>query len=283
MTKKTVCSMALVAALILCVQSALAQTYAGPPKPAIQDYGPFTNSTFKGSHNTTRHAPNGECGNPAGHCLFYGGDFVSYPLGPSTLPNGLANETTTLISGSPYGAAVWVPFTVPANQTWEVTGLFTNNFSSYGVLDQYPTAPTSAALWSINEGVGAGDPGTIIASGTAAATITATGRSDFSFDEYTVQVTGLSFVLTGGEYWLSVVPLCTNVDDPFCGGVFFLTDAEYLNTTPANAVGPAEPLDSSFFDSPFFGLTFDPSNGSVGACAGFGCDAFSAGVLGSHI
>lgn len=278
MKKKTVCSMALGAALILCVQSALAQDYAGTPKPTIQDYGPF--SQTKAPHTSEAAAPNGKCGNPAKHCLFYGGDFINNPLGPPTLANGLANETTTFVIGSPYGAATWVPFTVPVGQTWQVTGLFTNNFSSFGVLDQYPNTPTSAALWSINEGLGAGNPGTMIAAGTAGATITPTGRSSFDLNEYTVQVEGLNFVLTSGTYWLSVVPLCTNISDPFCAEVFFLSDSEYINTAPANAFGPAEPVDSAFFDSSFFGLSFDPANGSVGACAGFGCDAFSAGVLG---
>ena len=92
----------------------------------------------------------GKCGNPAGACLFYGGDFLDNPLYPPFLPNGLANENTLLVPGTPYGAAVWVPFTVPAGQTWDVTGLFTNNLSSYGVLDQ-GTEPTSVAYWSINE------------------------------------------------------------------------------------------------------------------------------------
>jgi hypothetical protein len=162
-----------------------------------------------------------------------------------------------------------------------VSGLFTNNFSSFGVLDQYPNTPTSAAYWAINEGLGAGNPGTTVASGTAAATITPTGRSAFDLNEYTVQVEGLGFTLTSGTYWMSVIPLCTNVANPFCGGVFFLSDAEYIDTRPANAFGPAEPVYSSFFDSPFFFFSFGPTNGGVGACLGLGCDAFSAGVQGA--
>ena len=77
-----------------------------------------------------------------------------------------------------------------------------------------------------------------------------------------------------------VVPICTNTADPYCDGVFFESDVEYINTTPTNAFGPAETVDASFFDSPYFGLSFDPANGVVGACGGLGCDAFSAGVLG---
>jgi len=289
MLKKSVCSMALGAALILLVQSALAQNYSGPPKTNIQAYGPFTSSTTAPSKPVSEvsgavaGAGAGTCGNPAAKCLFYGGNFSDNPLGPPSLPNALANETTALITGTPYGAATWVPFTVPAGQTWAVTGLFTNNLAAFGVLDQSPIEPVAAAFWSINEDVAAGSAGTVVASGTSAATSTATGRGAFGLQEYTVQVTGLSFDLTSGSYWLAVVPLCTNTADPFCDGVWFESDVEYVNLTPTNAFGPAEPVDAAFFDSPFFSLSFDPANSAVGACGGFGCDAFSAGVLGSKV
>jgi len=276
MMTKTFCSMALVAALIPFVQSAPAQNYKVAPKPAISDYGPFTNSKIT---NTNAHPASGMCGNPAGHCLFYGGDFVDNPLS-SNVANGLSNENTTEISGSPYGAATWVAFTVPAGQTWNVTGLFTNNQSTNGVLDQSPLLPEKAAFWSINEGTVPGSAGTVVASGTSAATSTPTGRAAFGLNEYTVEVRGLSVTLTSGSYWMAVVPQCTNTSDPFCESVFFLSDVEYINTTPTNAFGPAEPLDAAFFDSPFFDLSFDPTNGTVGACGGIGCDSFSAGVLG---
>jgi hypothetical protein len=211
--------------------------------------------------------------------LFYGGDFLFDPLYPSSLPNGLANEVTVLVPGTPYGAATWVPFTVPAGETWDVTGLFTNNLASYGVLDQ-GTEPTSAAYWSINKEVFAGNGGTVLDSGTSQATSTPTGRGAFGLNEYTVQVTGLSITLPSGKYWMMVVPICTNTANPYCSGVFFESDVEYINTTPTNAFGTAEPVDASFFDSPYFGQSFDPANGPLGACAGAGCDAFSAGVIG---
>ncbi len=276
MMTKTFCSMALVAALIQFVQPAAAQNYKGTPKQTIQQYGPFKNDKPK---NAPSRPASGTCGNPAGPCLFYGGDFVDNSVAPPFLPNGLANENTLLVPGTPYGAATWVPFNVPAGQTWHVTGLFTNNQSTYGVLDQ-GTEPLSVAYWSINEGVFAGNAGTVVDSGTSPATSTPTGRGAFFLNEYTVEVKGLSVVLTSGSYWMTVVPVCTNAANPFCDGIFFLSDVEYVNTTPTNAFGPAEPADAAFFDSPAFFLTFDPANGGVGACAGDGCDAFSAGVLG---
>jgi hypothetical protein len=279
MTKKMICSMALFAASTLCVQSAPAQSkYQGTPKPAISDYGPFTGKAILPSRITPPQS--GNCGNPATKCLFYGGDFSDNALGPN-IANGLANETDSLVSGTPYGAATWVPFTVPSGQTWDVTGLFSNNLSTYGVLDEAPLQPTAAAYWEIMEDVEPGNAGTVVASGTNAATATPTGRAAFDLTEYTVQVESLSVTLTAGTYWFTVVPICTNSGDPYCDGVFFATDVEYINALPKNAVGPAEPSDLSYFDSSYFGETFDPTNGPLGACAGIGCDAFSAGVLGT--
>ena len=291
MVKKFVCLTALGTALIAFVyQPASAQNSSGggapnylgtPPKPAISDYGPFTKINF--SKSNTKPLIAGRCGNPSGPCLFYGGDFVVDPFYPPSLANGLANETDLNVFGIPYGAAAWVPFTVPAGTGWAVTGLFTNNQSTYGVLDQYPTTPTSAAFWSVNQAVSPGNAGTVIASGTSAATSTPTGRAAFGLNEYTVQVTGLNFVLAPGKYWMAVVPLCTNTDDAYCHGVFFESDVEYINVRPANAQGPPEPVDESFFDSPFFGVSFTQTNSATGACGGIGCDAFSAGVLGRKI
>jgi len=287
MVKKALLSIALAAVVISVALPTAAQNYkAKPPKPTILDYGPFPTTTTTTAAvkpaavaAQSSAATAGKCGNPAAKCLFYGGDFLNDPLYPPSLANGLANENTEIVSGSPYGAAVWVPFTVPTGETWDVTGLFTNNQSTFGVLDQ-GALPAAVATWSINEEIIAGSAGTVVDSGTSPATSTATGRSSFGLNEYTVQVTGLSVTLTAGSYWFSVVPVCSNAADPYCDGVFFLSDVEYLNTTPTNAYGPAEPIDASYFDSPTFGESFDPTYGEVGACGGFGCDAFSAGVLG---
>jgi hypothetical protein len=61
-------------------------------------------------------------------CLFYAGDFDS----DASDANGLANEFDIVVST---GAAAYAPFIVPKGQTWTVTGLFTNNFLSAGLLD----------------------------------------------------------------------------------------------------------------------------------------------------
>jgi len=283
MVKKMVCLTGLLlGVLTLFVYESSAQDYSAlPPKASIQQYGPFPNPSFK--NTTPGSTKSSSCGNPAGSCLFYAGDFLFNPLFPPTLANGLANENDLIISGSPYGAAVWVPFTVPAGKGWAVTGLFTNNQATYGVLDQTPNTPASAAYYSINQAVAAGSPGTVIAAGVAAATSTPTGRSAFGLSEFTIQVTGLSFELAPGNYWMIVVPICTNTANELCFGRFFLSDVEYLNIQPSNAAGPAEPLDEAFLDGAIFGSIFEPTYSPTGACFGDGCDSFSAGVLGTEI
>lgn len=284
MLKKMVWLLGVTLGGIVCVSAA--QDYSSaPPKASIQQYGPFTNSNSKSGTGTTKSngANSTSCGNPEGNCLFYGGDFLYNPLYPPFLPNGLANETDLLTTGSPYGAAVWVPFTVPAGKGWKVSALFTNNQATYGVLDQTPNTPASAAYYAVSSGVAAGTPGTMIAAGVAAATSTPTGRSAFGLNEYTIQVSGLDFELAPGNYWMVVVPICTNAGNPLCFGRFFLSDVEYLNVLPQNALGPVEPFDDSFFDASIYGSLFEPTYSPAGACFGDGCDAFSAGVIGTDI
>jgi len=282
MVKKIFCLTALLAVLIACgYGSAWAQkSYTQKPVyPSIQQYGHSPN--FK---SVTKKDP--ACAN--GACLFYGGNFLDNPNFPPYLPDGLSNETDLIVSATepwPYGAAVWVPFTVPSTvDGWTVTGLFTNDQSIYGTLDQYPLTPTSAAYYSVNSGVSAGSPGTVWASGVAAATSLATGRSAFGLAEYNVDVNlalqNLVFSIPPGEYWMVVVPICTNISDANCMDRFFLSDTEEINLYPPNHIGPIEPVDAAFFDG-FFGIySFYPTYGPMGACGGFGCDAFSAGVQG---
>lgn len=63
---------------------------------------------------------NAQCGL---NCLFYGGDIDT---GNPHLGE-LANENDAIVGGDPYGAAVYQNFI--NSETWNVTGLFTNNMS----------------------------------------------------------------------------------------------------------------------------------------------------------
>jgi hypothetical protein len=189
-------------------------------------------------------------------CLFYGGD-----LGSGA--NGLANEKDILV---PDGAEVLVPFDVPASQQWTVTGLFTNDLSNVGLLDP------PKALWSMRKGVRTGNCGTVVASGSRAATFKPTGRGGNGFDEYTALTKIKAVVLPPGRYWLTAVPECTNGQDSNCGQARYF--ASSFSGKPKHAYGPKEPC-ASFFNSPISGTNCQP------VFEKNHCGGFSAGVLGT--
>jgi hypothetical protein len=164
---------------------------------------------------------------PLPGALWYNGDFNG--------ADGLANEINTAVSQ----AAVYDDFIVPSGG-WTVGFVWSNDLMS---------TSASQAYWEIRSGVSAGNDGTLIASGTNAATQTATGRSGFGYVEYTILVTGLNVHLGAGTYWLSVTPI-----DSGSGRSFIST------TSGANAVGqPPGNDDNAFFNSSYFGNFFAPT------------------------
>ena len=209
-------------------------------------------------------------------CLFYGGDFdLSSPAADT-----FANEN--IYPGSSQTLSqIYSPFTVPAGQTWNVTGLFINTIA-------YPTAldPT-ATPWEIRTGIpkSGGSGGTLVASGTANATMTATGRNLNGVPEYTVKVTwSTPVVLPPGTYWENVTPQCTDLNNSQCTAEgftgFLQSDMETMYGL--NAWGPPEPWRESFWNAPIFGL-FWANTYQVHLQRGEpGGDAFSAGVIGTN-
>jgi hypothetical protein len=209
------------------------------------------------------------------HCLLYAGDFN--PNGQN--PNGLWNGTNTFfgITGT-----VYIPISIPkkfkgakGKTDWNVQGLFVNEQMEdigFGI-------SVSSATWSIVQGVAdGGNPGggqvKTICSGTAVPTLTPTGRIAFGFlVEETILVTGINCpILETGSYWMTLVPTTT--------AVAFLSDVE--DNSPANIQGPGtEPVDLSFFVSPFFG--FPNFSNTPAVCGNIGCDSFSAGVIGTAV
>jgi hypothetical protein len=188
---------------------------------------------------------------PSG-CLFYGGDFD--PNNPNA--NGAPNENDAILGSSPYGAATYQNFI--NSQTWNITGLFTNNLSSL--------IPTSG-YWEIREGVSDGNGGTLIASGTGAITNTPTGHSGFGYNEYHNEVDGLNITLPPGMYWEAVVPECATCE----ARSFNSNSLEALN-----AVG-TQISNEQFWTSPFFGVVFVNAN-NIGIFP-----TFSSGVLGTEV
>jgi hypothetical protein len=203
-------------------------------------------------------------------CLFYAGDFDSN----ASDANGLANENDVTISS---GAAVYAPFNVPdvgnRGTVWTITGLFTNNFLSAGVLDP-ATSPYEVRRHIPAAG---GNGGFLVCHGTLPSTAVATGRSDFGFNEYTVAVSGIKNCQVQGHhtYWLSVVPYCNNPNDSTCTNGYRGFESNDDGAI-ANAVGMPEPANRSFFNSVFFGATWQPSSDQQSS------SRFSDGVVGTH-
>ncbi len=166
----------------------------------------------------------------------------------------LSNEINTLVSDS----RVCDDFIVPSGG-WVLDVLWTNDLM---------TTTASTAYWDIRSGVSAGDGGTLLFSGTNAATQTPTGRSGSGYTEYTMEVTGLIIPLGAGTYWLTVAP----IDD---GAGQSWVDM----TSGLNAVGSPPGNDyNSFWDSLYFGYYFGPP----GPYLYLGSVDFSMGVAGSR-
>ena len=176
--------------------------------------------------------------------LYYGGD-----IDPGNgNANGLANENDGIVSG----AATYDNFTVSGG-TWHVTSLFTNNLTGLNI---------TSANWEIRSGVSEGNGGALLFSGSAKPVVTATGRSDFGFQEFNVAVP-VSFDLTAGTYWMSVQPVSSDANRSFESNTFGL-----------NAIG-VHTADKDYFNSGFFGANFtNADNEGV-------FSTFSSGVIGT--
>jgi hypothetical protein len=174
--------------------------------------------------------------------IWYNGDFNGV--------NGLSNEQNTTVNT--YGRTY-------DNFSLSTSTVITRVFSN----DLMTSAFSTTAYWEIRSGVSVGNGGTLVASGTNADTVTATGRSGFGLNEYTVSVDGLNVTLGPGTYWLTCVPI-----DSGSGRSFVST------TSGANSIGLLP--GNSFFDSPFFNVSF----GNAGDQLGGGAFDFSMGVDG---
>jgi hypothetical protein len=208
-------------------------------------------------------------------CLFYGGDFdVKNPAADT-----LANENI-LPGGSATLSQIYSPFRIPKGQVWKVTGLFVNSVDTYTVLDPVQTP------WEIRKGIpkNGGNGGTLVAHGTAKATMKPTGRSLNGFPEHTIMVKWSKPVtLKSGIYWENVTPQCTNSNNSQCTASGFVGYFESDMETKGgfHGYGPAEPWDNSFWNAPIFGLTWANSFTVCQQRHAPGCDAFSAGVIGT--
>ena len=182
--------------------------------------------------------------------LWYNGDDIS--VGGTMSGGGAADEVTSNLG---YYRA-YDDFNI-SGPMWQVTSIWCNN--------AIKNAGVTQASWEIRSGMAPGNGGTIIASGSAAATLTPTGRSINSVPEYSVSVNGLDLFLAPGTYWLNVSPLVGS--DPSTGGSFdsytsFTFGANAIGTPPGNNANGL--LDWTGSYSPFLAIGFDLSMGVAG-------------------
>jgi len=277
--KKVLFSLVLVALLVSLVSvSAMAQDTKTVPSNVRQ------NVLVKGTAPILKHAwslPPAPpsvgplyCNGNGGSCLFYGGDFNA----SDSNANALASETDVIVNGSPYGAAVYSNFTVPAGQTWTIRGLLANVVTTITGVD-----PRTAYI-ELRSGMSAGNGGTLLCSGTATSeSFIANNLSGFGLNGFTVKAytTGTScdgLVLTSGIYWEAIVPNCTGSDSSCPSARYFEDDTE---DHPGNFKLGFQQPDDAFFNSTFFGANYEETGGASGACAGLGCDRFAAGLFGT--
>jgi len=185
--------------------------------------------------------------------LWYNGDV--------TAGGGTVNEESSNVGA----ARVFENFTVTSPGGWLLDRIWSN--------DTMNLSGVSSAFWSINSGMSAGNPGTIVASGISFATQTPTGRVNPSlpgYTEYKIEISGLNVTLGPGTYWLCVSPQIGN--EPFSNG----TLRSYVSVTfGANAVGtPAGTGGGGFLYWPYGGYNYAPS---------FFAQDYSLGVAGAVV
>lgn len=151
------------------------------------------------------------------------------------LPNGvdaLSSERETSVAQS----STYDDFLVGAGG-WNVNGLF-----GYFVTD---VVLWSQADYEIRRGITPGDGGSLVFSGTATASQDPTGVIDGNGEtEYLANLSGLSFFLSPGSYWMSISVVGSGVGQAFV-------------ETTSGAGGTASLLNSDdFFNSVDFGANY---------------------------
>ncbi|HEY4100465.1 MAG TPA: PEP-CTERM sorting domain-containing protein [Gemmatimonadales bacterium] len=151
-------------------------------------------------------------------------------------PNGLdalSSDFNTGVSQS----MVYDDFVV-GGSGWNVTDL-------YGLF--VGTVQWQGAQWEIRSGMSTGNGGTLVQSGSGAVTQTDELTSPFSLEEYQAHISGLSFFLAPGTYWMGI-----SVVGNGTGGDFV--------TTTSGASGVNSNINGSgFWNSSFFAVDFVPT------------------------
>lgn len=178
--------------------------------------------------------------------LWYNGDFNGV--------NGLSSERNTVVSQS----MVFDNFVV-TGAGWTINSVFGNFLSNF---------TWSTADFEIRTGVSLGNAGSLVASGSGAATQVATGRSGLGFDEYTATISGLSIFLNPGTYWLGVSVVGSGNNG---------NDRAFLSTTSGTNGSNATIDGVAYFNSTFFFANFATASGQTGTPSDFSLGVDGAG------
>jgi opacity protein-like surface antigen len=210
---------------------------------------------------------------PAGHpsycnpCLFYTGD-----TNQSTC-DGVDNELGGSLGNGEY-AEVYDGMTVPKGKKWTITKLFINTAPSSSTSVD-PTLPWDIRFLRNGQFEE-------FAYGTDKDTFQANGQSCSGYNVYTNMVTlKKKAVLKAGTYFVDVLTSC-QTSSCSGGGEFFEVDQESAPTrtkcTGTNCYGPPQPWDDSYFNSNYFGISWELT---TEVCGSGYCDQFSFGAVGT--
>jgi hypothetical protein len=197
-------------------------------------------------------------------CLYYAGDLNSTD---TSTENGLFNYDNPGIGIS--DAEVWTA--VKPTKASTVTGTSTNELTTNTTVGTNPTP------FTIEDKVKAGVGGTVTCKSSGTATEAAYAGADNSFgldgeNYYIKKLKTQCKLKKGTEYWLNLNPQYNDGST-----IGYLADAEAPNK---HHTGWKVVNGASYFNSASFGVTWENTSGSSGACGGIGCDAFSISVSG---
>jgi hypothetical protein len=201
---------------------------------------------------------------PPKTCLYYSGD--SDTSSPNY--NGLFDIDNPGIGIS--DAEVWVGVKPRKNAT--VTGTSGNYFT---VTTSIGTNPTPFA---VQTGITAGRAGRVVCKTTGNAIIETNGlcgNIELDCENYRIRKLAQSCKLKKGKvYFVTMQPQYN--DNSTIG---YLADDDGAH---ANKRGWPEITDKSYFNSSSFGIAYEPTWGSSGACGGIGCSGFSISLTGKE-
>jgi hypothetical protein len=221
--------------------------------------------TPSASSETNRH-PQAQPSNlffcPRGQCLYYAGDYDT--ISPN---NGLFDIDNPGIGVN--HAEVWVG--VKPTKSATITGASGN----FGTNNAY--IGTNPIPFMVRTGISSGHAGKLVcrSGGVAVAQEYGGGNFPLYYPNYYIQkLSKPCHVLAGKIYYVTMQP---QYDDGQTVGYLWDDDGAH-----ANRQGWPEIKDKSYFNSSSFGVNYEPTWGSSGACGGIGCSGFSISLTGTQ-